>query len=355
MKILLENERIFPYATGGSVSGGAERQQWLLSRALADRGHEVVVYSRSNESCDDRQIEGVQFRWISSRSPIVAWPRILRRERPDWWYYRCADYYLGVLTPMAHLAGVKVAFACAHDNDCRPRVALTRRKYLWPLYASGLRGADRILVQHQSQKGLLDSGLQGKAALVSSISDVVAQKVDREDHIVWIAVLRETKRPHLLVEIARLLPEIRFVVCGATSLSYTTPAYARGIVDLLKSCPNIDYRGKVPPGEAQDLIRSAAMFLSTSESEGFPNTFLQAWGGGVPVVSVQLDPAGVIAKHEAGIVAADVQSAAEGIRRLLQDGDLNRRMGLNGRSYVAQTHGDEVVAGQILAALSLRS
>ena len=43
MKIAFANDTIYGYASGASVVGGAERQQWLLARALAATGWSVTV------------------------------------------------------------------------------------------------------------------------------------------------------------------------------------------------------------------------------------------------------------------------------------------------------------------------
>jgi glycosyltransferase involved in cell wall biosynthesis len=353
MKILFEDSRILQVARGDARGiGGAERQQWLLARALAARGCDVLVYSAADGGEPDVEIEGVSFHGIRAARPESAWWRILRRERPDWWYVRGSDHTLGIKVPMAHRAGSRVVFAIAHDFDCTPRRALTRRKYLWFLYASGLKRADRILVQHEGQRGMLAPDLQARAVLVPSVAVVGENRRDRDDYVAWIASLRETKRPHLVAEIARRLPEVRFVVCGPPTRSYTSPGYADGILDVLGSCPNIDYRGRVSPVEAQRVIENSALFLSTAAAEGFPNTFLQAWGSGVPVVSLGLDPGDVIRRHAAGLLADGVEDAAACILDLLRDRERNSELGANGHAYVRERHDESAVAERLLSALA---
>lgn len=352
MKILFENARIIHVACGDSRGiGGAERQQWLLARALARHGHEVVVYSLAAEPAAEQRVEDVIFRTVTPARPVSAWPKILREERPDWWYQRGSGYYLGLCSWIAHAYGSRVVFACAHDNDCLPRRALTRRKYLWFLYALGLRSVDRILVQHRGQHGMLDERLRRKASLVPSVAVAGKQVESRKDYVAWIASLRETKRPHLVAEIAREMPRTRFIVCGPPTTSYTSRGYAETIVDTLRSCPNIEYRGRVSPVEAQEVIENAALFLSTADAEGFPNTFLQAWGSGVPVVSLDLDPGGVLAAHRTGFRVDGAAAAVEAIRRLLDDPGLNGELGANGSRYIREHHAEDAVVEAFTAAL----
>ena len=74
----------------------------------------------------------------------------------------------------------------------------------------------------------------------------------------------------------------------------TSPSYRDRVLDELRATPNIEYLGQVAPERAQQLMADAALLLSTSDEEGFPNTFVQAWSSGTPVVSLKVDPDGVI-------------------------------------------------------------
>lgn len=334
------------------IAGGAERQQWILARSLAKYGHQAVIYTLSDHPRPDKMVDGVIFRWTNLKTPILGWPKILQRERADWWYWRGQDYYLGYLVLLAHIYKTKVVFACAFDADCKPRQALTRRRYLWPAYALGLKTADRILVQHQDQYKLLAKTLQSKARLVLSLSGDSHPIKERDCYVSWVAVLRETKRPHLIVEIAQRLPNVHFIVCGPVSTHRTRHEYADGIVSFLQSCQNIEYRGQVYPDEAQTVIRHSALLLSTSSQEGFPNTFLQAWSEGVPVISLELDPGGVIESFNLGVVSKTIEDCAKDILKLITDEELNNLIGQNCIAYVQQNHSENVVIQQFLDSLT---
>lgn len=355
MKFLFQNKVIFDYATGNpDAVGGAERMQWFLARALAHHGQEVVVYTKVPEQQivpREQVIDGVAFRWISPLAPLRAWPKILAREKPDWWIWQCADFHLGVLAPLAHAYGTKVAYACALDLDCFPRRALSQRQYFWPLYALGLWLSDRILTQHERQSAWLPRSLQGKAYWVPNLVGTTPAAAHRENYVAWVAVMKQHKRPHLIAEIARKLPEVQFVVCGPTTTDRTQQSYNEHLLQELDSCPNLDYRGQVRSVEAQKVISRAAVFLSTSELEGFPSTFLHAWEAGVPVVSVGLDPGGAMQRNGAGIVAPDVDEAAKAIRTLVQDRALNEQIGQKGIAYIQAFHSEDFVVERLMTAL----
>src|SRR5919202_4923091 len=117
MKIVFTDDPIYGYASGAPVVGGAERQQWFLARALAATGWAVTVGVREALAAGDRRtVEGVQFLGIGRDYLPRAWHRFLASERPDWWYWRCADHLWGCAVEVAKLAGVRAIFAAGGDR-----------------------------------------------------------------------------------------------------------------------------------------------------------------------------------------------------------------------------------------------
>src|SRR3989442_1797651 len=123
MKIVFVNDSIYAYASGDpSAIGGAERQQWLLSRALAGAGWAVTIGVRERlEAGKRRTINGVDFVGIGQGPFLLAFYRFLVSERPDWWYGRCADHLLGPIVQIAKFARVRTIFSAASDTDVHPR------------------------------------------------------------------------------------------------------------------------------------------------------------------------------------------------------------------------------------------
>jgi glycosyltransferase involved in cell wall biosynthesis len=172
----------------------------------------------------------------------------------------------------------------------------------------------------------------------------VKPHAERAQYVAWVAMLRKTKRPDVLLEIARKAPAIRFVVCGGPTPFASPPGYSEWIVEALQAQPNITFLGKVPPQKSRQIIADAATLLSTSDAEGFPNTFLEAWSSGTPVISLKIDPDHVIERQELGTVSGNVERATADIMALMDTPQRRDDIAFRARRYIAETHSAAAVA-----------
>lgn len=295
---------------------------------------------------DRTRYDGVEFVGIGGGSTLANWGRFLFSERPNWSYWRGAYHLLGPAMELAKRSGAQTIFAAAFDSDVIPTRALSYRRRLWPLYAWALARADRIFVQHGGQLESLRVAWQSKARVVYSIagtSTAAKPHSKRCPYVAWVGMLRQPKRPDLLLEIARRTPDARFVVCGGPSTHRSPPGYGDRIVEALRTCPNIDYLGQVPPEHAHAVMADAAVLLSTSDEEGFPNTFLQSWSCGTPVVSLTIDPDCLIEQRRLGAVVGTVENAVVTLRQLLASPERRDAIAARGLRHVAAAHSEESV------------
>jgi glycosyltransferase involved in cell wall biosynthesis len=92
--------------------------------------------------------------------------------------------------------------------------------------------------------------------------------------VLWMARMAPVKNPSLVLEIARLLPEVNFLMAGGGDLFEATKAKAPNNVLML---------GWV---DAAEVIPVADVFLSTSLNEGVPYSLIEVQSGGIPIVAV---------------------------------------------------------------------
>ncbi|MBS0153962.1 MAG: glycosyltransferase family 4 protein [Nitrospira sp.] len=348
MKIVYTNDVVYGYATGdSSANGGAERYGWLLMRALASAGWSVTVGVRFGlQEGEVQVIDGVRFVGLSRRAHfLLDWYTFLKHECPDWCFYQCADHLWGPMAEIARWLGVRTAWSSMHDLDVQPRKALMRRPNWRLLYEWGLYRSDIIFLQHHGQRDFLPIAWHRRTFLLPGIvslppGSIIPQR-ERKGTVAWVAVVRPPKRPDLLVEIARRLPMIRFVVCGAPSPGFWWAGKEKDlerIMTQLRSLPNVDYRGQVAPEQVLKVIGESCLLLSTSDGEGFPSVFLEAWAAGTPVVSLQIDPDRKIKNGGLGVVTGTVEEAVDALASLMVSPERCQEMGVKARRHVEEIH-----------------
>jgi glycosyltransferase involved in cell wall biosynthesis len=341
---LLAEDRNFRFV------GGAEVQQSLLAKTLAGRGHQVSMVCLDHGQPEGVQIQGVTVhkafpadsgipgvRFFHPR--LTGFWRAMRRADAEIYYQRAAGMLTGVIAQFCRRQGRKSVYAAAHDSDFLPgRQYIRLRRDRW-LFEYGLRHVDAVLAQNAVQQALcrLHYGRNPPIARSCYVASPSASR-DPEGYVLWVSTLREFKRPELLLDLAQALPEIRFRMIGGPGGDRPSDlSYYHRLEHRARQTANVEFMGFVPFPEVEAHFDQASLFVSTSEQEGFPNTFLQAWARGIPTVSF-LDPGLPPARTPICTVARDVQQARNLVRGLLADRRAWESLGDRCRRYYLARH-----------------
>jgi glycosyltransferase involved in cell wall biosynthesis len=150
----------------------------------------------------------------------------------------------------------------------------------------------------------------------------------------WVGRICDLKRPELFVAAAQRAPDLQFDLVGPIE----DLEYGRDILAQAERLPNLTYHGRVLPAGMPDLYRQAGCLVCTSHIEGFPNTFLEAWSLGLPIVSTW-DPDEIIARRGLGVACEGSAAAVvDGVRSLLDSPDAWGGASLRARAYYMATH-----------------
>src|SRR5258706_8257335 len=208
------------------VVGGAEVQQSMIAPALARRGFRVSMICHDYGQRDGAEVDGVTIHNMhkpDAGTPVVRFfhPRLtslwsaLARADADVYYQRSAAVWTGFLAAFCRRNARASIYAGASDVDFVPgqqeiRFARDRRIFEW-----GLRRVDRVGVQNPAQEEALRTHYGREAALIPSCYIPSAgAHADRAGYVLWVATMRPPKQAEKLLEIARLLPQFRFVMVG---------------------------------------------------------------------------------------------------------------------------------------------
>jgi glycosyltransferase involved in cell wall biosynthesis len=107
--------------------------------------------------------------------------------------------------------------------------------------------------------------------------------------------------------------------------------------------------GRATREQLAQFYQRAICLCCTSENEGFPNVFLEAWSYGLPVIST-LDPDEVIAHKGIGRIATDDEELSLAIRKLLASPEQWRSTSRRARYYYLKNHHAESVMPQFESA-----
>ncbi|HEX6007957.1 MAG TPA: glycosyltransferase, partial [Burkholderiales bacterium] len=112
---------------------------------------------------------------------------------------------------------------------------------------------------------------------------------------------------------------------------------------------HLTYHGRVPYRAACALYGRAHVLLNTSDVEGFPNAYLQAWQNGVPVVTL-IDPDGVIEREGLGIVCSSAEELFGAVQRLLGDQTAWAHASTRCSAFMARHYNEDRILADYLAA-----
>ena len=332
------------------LAGGAEVQQCILARMLAAHGYPVSMITLDFGQPEGARVDGVTVHKAFAPGaglPVVrfVFPKLtamwsaLARAAADIYYVRSASMWLGVVVEFCRRHGRRSVYAGASDKDFVPGVGaqLPYVRDRW-LYRRGLAAVDAIVAQNEFQRASCLGTHRREAVLIPSCYEL-PQKKDLPQIpslVLWVGMLHENKRPELFLEIAARLPHRRFVLIGGPRPG-ARPFYER-IRALAARVPNLEVTGFLPLAEVEAWFDRARVLVNTSEYEGMPNTFLQAWARGVPTVA-SVDAA-------VGFVFKEPADAAEEIERLFAQSGYWRTQSAASRAWFESHHSAQSVLAQ---------
>lgn len=333
---------IYPYYRGCGC-GGAELQIKMLADVLADRGHQVTVLTYSNDQiveeffgkvrvlkCPLRFLGGSNLFFLVDTYNFI---RKIRKLNPDFLLMKTPNIIIFLLVLAAKYAGnTRVVKIFASDNDC-----CQKNNISGIFYRIGMYFADGLVFQTNFQKNLYEWKRKTSNPVIRNIfippENDMGMICPKDIELLWVGALTAEKQPDKLLELAQMMPNRRFTVISKA----TSDQYRKIEIDL-RGLPNVDFLGKVPFDQIQIYFNRAKILLCTSQTEGFPNTFLQGWYGGCAIISLAYPCDGILVQCQCGYVSGSIGKMREDIETLLGDEDTRKQTNANGRAYMYREH-----------------
>jgi glycosyltransferase involved in cell wall biosynthesis len=337
--------------------GGAEYQISQLIDALsADGGFEIHYLTHFIDARDRTRNYSVSLVGAGGPMPRLGYVmdarslyRKLREIGPDVIYQRVACAYTGICALYSVRCHVPMIWHVASDSDVAPsllepvRNFVRRRLENWAV-DYGVRKATKIVVQTRRQNELLQENYGRSAdAQIANFHPAASEPIDKSGPltVIWIANLKPLKQPEVFARLAerfRQRSEVRFIMVGTPAPATGDQRWRTSLMRSIANAKNLDYVGQKTHAEVNQLLARAHVFVNTSTHEGFPNTFIQAWMRDVAVLSLSVDPDGVLQRERVGIAAQTEDGLEAALRRLIDDRQLLAGYANRGREHAAAHH-----------------
>ena len=353
---------LYPVMSRGAIpfAGGAEVQQAAMARGLVAQGFEVAIvtcdYGQPRRLTVDgvellrayRPHAGIRFaRYVHPRLTLSL--KALLESRAEVFFAQAAGIWAGIPNEFARLTGRRFVMMTASDSDTLRRLPLLSARERW-WQRRALRGADQVLSQTEVQRENLLREFGVESQVVPNPMAIPDRPADpgRDGAVLWIATYKPAKRPEWFTELARRLPEHRFVMCGVVPEAPSEQGAWQAAREAERDLPNLEVRGFVERERLGELFRESALFVHTSPAEGFPNTLLEAWAHGLPSISC-VNPDGVVGREHLGELVGTIEALAENARRWMSDPALRVAAGQRARAYVRSRHDPGAISDRLAA------
>jgi glycosyltransferase involved in cell wall biosynthesis len=331
--------------------GGIQRQLSLMARWFAARGHSVTLLTWDEGQPDEVFIDGVRVLKMCRRVEGIPGVRFfhprwsslvsaMKKADAQVYYQNTAEYVTGQAAMWCRRNGRAFVFSVANDWDCEPDVIRRLMFHERELYLYGLKHADLVIAQTRKQQSILADAHKVDSTVIPMPSPPTNNGLeptppDRSaPRVVWVGRIAEAKRLEMLLDVAERAPEIVFEVAGIPD---PPSDYADALLERGRSIANVRMLGRVERHRIPEIYRGALCLCCTSFHEGFPNTFLEAWSQGVPLVTT-FDPDGLVVERGLGGVAEDTDGIVAELRRLIANDADWQAASARARAYYVENH-----------------
>lgn len=356
-KVIIWAKNIDDFIFGESFfGGGITVQMYYWAKTFGANGWKVFSFSAKKKLI----IENINFlkspnwKYASILFDLLLSLYFILKIKPDVIFIRGANPKMGYLSLYARITRTKLVFLGASDrNFYKGEENISGLKHNTLLYQWGLKNIKYIIVQNQLQQQKLHENYKKTSLIVSNIWYL--EKVNilsplSNTTILWVSNFRKLKRPQWFINLAKnKMHNELFIMVGAPidqNLYQATKQEAEKV-------NNMQFTGGLPFKIVNEYFSQCKLFVCTSEYEGFPNTFLQAWSNNVPVVST-VDPSNVIKKHKLGIIVSSEEELLAATKKLLSDNRLYLEIQNNIKQYFESNHDSQTQFEKVLTYINCK-
>ncbi len=327
------------------VLGGAEVDLYFLATELAKDQNFAVSFITADYGQEKTEmvegvsiIKSVNFKKNPLNGALRVW-RAMRRVNADIYVLKTPSPGTPLAAFFCLLHNKVFVYRTAHEWECNGTY-LRQHRLLGRAFSWSLHKARVVLTQNKIDKENLQQSIGVSSIAIPNGHRLPRLSRQRREIILWVGRSARFKRPGLFIDLAEKMPSERFTfVCQRATGDEDYDA----LVARAGEVENLQFIERVPFGEIDSYFQRAKVFINTSDSEGFPNTFIQACKCATPILSLNVNPDGLLTRYDCGICCeGDWQQLLSSLNSILSESRADQ-LGKNGRKYAEQNHDIEKI------------
>ena len=225
-------------------------------------------------------------------------------------------------------------YRTASERECNGTY-IRQYPFVGRLFAWALRQAAQVIVQNEKDAENIQQTIHVRPIVIPNAQHLPQQTQSPKDKILWVGRSTRIKRPDLFLMLAEQFPQENFVmICqrGTGDKDYELLAEQAGKI------ANLEFIERVGFDQIDTHYRTAKALVNTSDSEGFPNTFIQACAAATPILTVNVNPDNFLTKYNCGLCADGHWNKFTEQLKMLLEPERAKQHGQNARKYAEEKH-----------------
>ncbi len=285
--------------------------------------------------------------------------KCLKDLNPDLIYQRDGIAYTGVCAYFAKKFGKKMIWYISANSAVRALKFKFSRDLLFryidkKILQYGIKNTTYIIGQTKYQNDLLKRNFGRECDyIVPNFHPEPRNEIKKEEpiKIVWVANIKKFKRPELFIKLSENFQankKVKFLMIGRKDCG----KWQSELENKIAKFSNLNYLGEKSIEQVNRILCHSHIFVHTSLSEGFPNTYIQAWMREIPVVTLDFDPDDLLKKKKIGFHSRTFEQMTKHIRYLIENEDAREEMGKRAREYALENYTIEKIGWRYLKILN---
>lgn len=321
-----------------------------VARGLAARGHDVTVYASVSDSTLDS--ESYRLRLIPTRTSTLfpcydlaaqRYLPFLNQEGNDIYFIETFPYFS--LLPRLKTPAVAVDHGVSSTEGfpLKIRANFAYVRFTQQLY---LRYARHIVTVSEYLKSTFPGRLREKTMVIHNGADHYPPGGNGDELrrrlgvagddvlLLYVGRLSSADQPYkgtaelsaMYRRLVREIPRLKLLMVGFGGERERRWLEEQGVLVVTNA----------PAEQMPEIFAACDAYVTASRWEGFDLPVVEAQSFGKPVVALDIGAHGeVVARDRSGFLAADMESLAAAVRRLADDNELRRRMGMAALDHAA--------------------